>query len=76
MEISDFTFNSNLYLLIDYNLSIIPVLTLLPWFTNHFHTWAMPRGTVVKAFARKSIFEDFWGSIPGVDRFFISSLSL
>ena len=34
MEISDFTFNSYLYLLIDYNLSIIPVLTLLPWFTN------------------------------------------
>ena len=27
-EISDFTFNSYLYLLIDYNLSIIPVLTL------------------------------------------------
>ena len=27
---------------------------------------AMPRGVVVKAFARKSTFEDFRGSIPGV----------
>ena len=36
---------------------------------------AVPRGIVVKAFAWKSIFKDFWGSIPGVDRFFRSSLN-
>ena len=53
MEISDFTFNSYLYLLIDYNLSIIPVLTLLPWFTNHFHTWRMNHGSSLATWQSK-----------------------